>query len=353
MVFEILTNVYFGNPLLAWVYFFATIIIFVLVAKTILYFSKGFGRRITAKIKGEFDDILIDLLEEPIVFLVLILGLFIGYQFLSFSQEINFYFLNVIKLLVLAAITWLIIRIIDVVLEKVLHPIIGKTQTKFDDQIIHVLSKTLKVVIVIMAIIIALDSFGIDVFTLVAGVGIGGLAIAFAAKETISDVFGGISILLSRPFILGDSIDSNGVIGTVEEISLRHTKIRNLDKRLVIIPNAKIAGGIITNITSAPKRKTVWKLGVTYNTSVKKIEEAKKIITKAINSCKLCENDPKVAFDEFADSSLNILVVFFTKTGKWADMVKARDEVGLQIKKDFEKAKIDFAFPTQTIYLEK
>ena len=353
MVLEILAQVYFGNPVLAWIYFFATILIFVLVAKTVMFFTKGFGRRITAKTKSDFDDKLIDIIEEPIVFIIVVVGLLFAYNFLSFSAEINFYFFNVVKLLWIVAGAGLVIRLIDAFLEFFLQPIIGKTKTKYDDQIIQVLSKTLKVLIIVFALLIALDSFGIDIFTFVAGLGIGGLAFAFAAKETIADMFGGISILLSRPFVLGDTIDSNGVIGTVEEISLRQTKVRNLDKRIVVIPNAKMAGAVITNISSAKKRKTVWKLGVTYNTSGKKIEQAKKIITAAINDCKLCDDDPKVAFNEFADSALTILVVFFTKSGAWADMVEAKDEIGLKIKKEFESAKIEFAFPTQTIYLEK
>ena len=209
------------------------------------------------------------------------------------------------------------------------------------------------VAVIILAIIIALDNFGFDVFTLLAGLGIGGLAFAFAAQKTISNAFGGLTILLSRPFVLGDTIEYSGIIGTVEEISIMHTRMRNLDKRLVTIPNSDIAEAMVTNISSAPKRKTVWKIGITYGTSVEKIEKAKKIIEKAIKDCELCEDDPKIAFDEFADYSLNLLVVFFTKTGAWGDMVMAKDQVGLQIKREFEKAKIEFAFPTQTIHLEK
>jgi len=353
MAFEFLNGIYFGNPILSWIMFFAIIIVFVVIAKTIIFVTKTHGRKITAKSKSDLDDKLLDMIEEPVAFVMVIIGLFIGYQFLTFSQQIDFYFVNIIKLLGIIGITWVVISLVDVLLEKFLKPAIGKTKTKYDDQIVQVLSKVVKVIIIVFALIVILDSFGIDVFTLVAGLGIGGLAIAFAAKETIADIFGGMSILISRPFVLGDLIDSNGVVGKVEEISIRHTRIRNLDKRLVSIPNSKIAGSVITNITSAPKRKTVWKIGVTYDTKVAKIEQAKEIITNAIKSCKLCENDPKVAFDEFNSYSLDILVVFFTKTGAWADMVQAKDEVGLKIKKEFEKARIQFAYPTQTIHLEK
>ncbi len=353
MVLEFLGDIYFGNTLLSWLYFFATIVTFVVVAKILLYFAKGFGRRITSKIKGNFDDIILDLMEEPVVFTVVVLGIYIGYQFLIFDEIVDFYFYNVINLLTIAAGAWLTIRIIEAFMEKALEPLTKRTESKLDDQLIPILRTTLKIVVILLAGIIALDNFGVDVVTLIAGLGIGGLAFAFAAQRTIADAFGGISILMTRPFVVGDTIDAMGVVGTVEEIHLRHTRIRNLDKRIVIVPNADLSGKVIINISSAPKRKTVWKIGVTYDTSIKKVEKAKEIIKKAVNGCKLCEKDPTVAFDEFSSSSLDILVVFFTKTGSWGDMVKAKDQIGLEIKREFEKAKIEFAFPTQTVHVKK
>ncbi|MFA5763477.1 MAG: mechanosensitive ion channel family protein [archaeon] len=353
MILDLLNSVYFGNTLITWIYFFVTIIAFALVAKTIIYFTRGFGRRITSKIQGDLDDKILDLLEEPIAAFAVILGILIGYQFLTFDTTVDFYFYNIIKLASILIITWIVTRIIDIILELVITPLTGKTKSKYDDQLIQLLGKLLKATAVVLAIIIALDNFGFDVFTLLAGLGIGGLAFAFAAQKTISNAFGGLTILLSRPFVLGDTIDYKDTVGTVEEISIMHTRIRNLDKRLVTIPNSDVAESMITNISSAPKRKTVWKIGVTYNTPIDKIEKAKKIIEKAINDCEWCDENPTVAFDEFGESSLNLLVVFFTKSGAWVDMVKAKDEVGLKIKKEFEKAKIEFAFPTQTIYLEK
>ena len=353
MVFEFLAQTYYGNPLLAWIYFIATVIIFVLVTKTIIYFTKGFGRKITSKIKGDLDDRLLDLLEEPVAAMVTVLGFYVGYYFLQFDATIDFYFFNIIKIALLLIGTWLATRVIDVVLTTFIVPLTGKTKSKYDDQLIQLLGKLLKAAIIIVAIIIALDNFGVDVFTLLAGLGIGGLAFAFAAQKTISNAFGGLTILISRPFVLGDTIEFGTTLGTVEEISIMHTRIRNLDKRVVTVPNSDLAESVTTNISSAPKRKTVWKLGVTYDTSVAKIEKAKKIIINAIESCDLCDKEPTVAFDEYDDSSLNLLVVFFTKSGKWKDMVLAKDEVGLKIKKEFEKEKIEFAFPTQTVHVKK
>jgi len=241
----------------------------------------------------------------------------------------------------------------DVRFIKKLYKKFGRDKLDMFCMLIPILRKTMKVVVICLAAVIALDNFGIDVMTLIAGLGIGGIAFAFAAQRTIADAFGGISLLTSRPFVVGDVIETLGITGTVEEINLRHTRIRNLDKRLVTVSNSDLSNAVIVNITSAPKRKTIWTIGVTYDTSVKKIEQAKKIIINAVKNCDLCDDSPTVAFDGFGDSSLNIFAMFFTKTGDWPDMVKAKDQVGLEIKKEFEKAKIEFAYPTQTIHVKK
>lgn len=351
MVLEFLNTIYYGNSLLNWFYFLLTVVAFLLISKAFIYFSKSLSEN--KKDSQSILFLILDFSESPIAFLTFVFGLFVGYQFLTFDAIIDFYFNNIIQLLAIFGITWIIIKLIDVFLKYFIKPFTGKTRNKFDDQIIQVLSKSIKIVVIILAILISLDNFGFDIITLIAGLGIGGLAIAFAAQKTISDIFGGLNILISRPFILGDTIEFNGIIGTVEEISIRHTRIRNLDKRLVIVPNSTLSENVIINITCAPQRKTIWKIGVTYNTPVKKIEKAKKIIFNIINDCELCQEKPIVAFDEFSSSSLDIIVVFFTKTGAWIDMVKAKDEIGLKIKKSFEKEGIGFAFPTQTIHLEK
>lgn len=353
MAFEFLNEIYFGNSVESWLLFFGTIIVFVILGKVLEIILSIITKNFAQKTKSDFDDKLIQAIKKPLISIVTVLGIMIGTIWLNFSPEITEYISNGINLVWIALGTWLAINLVDSMLTMSLHPITSKSKTKYDDQIVQILSKILKIIILAFAVIIALDSFGIDVFTLIAGLGIGGIAIAFAAKETIEDMFGGTSILLSKPFILGDFIEFDGNIGKVNEISLRYTRITNLDKRTMVIPNGMLAKTIITNISSAPKRKTIWKIGVPYNTSNKKLEKAKTIITKAINDCKLCDDNPVVKFDEFADSSLNIFVMFFTKTGEWIEMVNAKDEIGTNIKKEFEKSKIDFAFPTQTIHLEK
>ncbi len=352
---DFLSAVYFGNSFISWLYASALVIVFIVLSRMSLYFSKNFLTKLTSKTKSDFDDILVDLLEEPFAFFIVVIGFLVAFQFLTFEAFINDFFYNAIKLLVMADIAWFAVRFTDSFFERIITPITAKSKTKLDDQLIPWLKKSMKVVIICMALIIILDNMGVDVMALLAGLGIGGIAFAFAAQKTIADAFGGISILFSRPFVIGDTIKfSNGnYTGKVEEINLRYTKIRDLDKQLVIVPNSILSSEIITNVTGALKKKVVWTIGVTYNTSNKKLEEAKKIIENAIKHCEYCDEEYHVALEGFGASSINIMVVFFTKKGVWKDMVLARDCVGLEIKKEFEKSKIEMAYPTQTVYVKK
>ncbi len=355
MFLELLDQVYFNNALLLWLYALGILIGAIVISQVILFFTKNVLSKITSKTKSDIDDVLVDLAEEPFAFLIVIAGFFIGYQFLAFPQDINTIFYNAIRVAIMLDIIWFVVRFVDSFFERIVAPVTKKSKTKLDDHIVPWLKKAIKVALVFIGIIVVLDNMGIDVWALLAGLGIGGLAFAFAAQKTIADAFGGISILFSRPFIVGDVINfsSGAYVGVVEDISLRHTKVRNFDKQLIIVPNSILASEIVVNVTTAPKKKVVWTIGVTYNTSNKKLEDAKKIIKKAIKDCKLCDDDFIVAFQGFGASSLDIFVVFYTKTSSFTDMVEARDQVGTQVKREFDKAKISFAFPTQTIHLEK
>lgn len=345
----ILGSVYFGNPLLAWIYFFGTIIVFVVLAKVLIFVTKTFGRIFTAKTKSDFDDILIDLIEEPLVLALLIIGLYIAYNFLIFDVGINAFFYQVIKGLLIIDGAWFVVRIVEAFLERAVSPLANKTNLKLDDQLVPIIRKAVKGGVIGIALIIVLDNFGFDVFGLVAGLGIGGIAIAFAAKETIADMFGGLSVLISKPFVVGDFVTIGSVSGTVAEIGLRYTRIRNWDGRLVTIPNSQVATAIVENISSEPTRKIKLNIGLTYGTPHKDIVKAMKILKDVIESFEECKKEPNISFSEFQASSLNILVMYYVKK----DWIRVRGEVNLAIKKEFDKAKLDFALPSQSIYIEK
>jgi MscS family membrane protein len=204
----------------------------------------------------------------------------------------------------------------------------------------------------ILAGIYILDIFGINITPLLAGVGIGGIALAFAAQKVLADVFGGISLLLDEAYFLGDRIKVGDLIGTVTDIGLRSTKIKTFDNNIVTIPNSVVANSNIENFNSMSKEFVIrFSLGLTYSTTVKKMELAKKLIIKCIKSNKYVIGEPTIAFNAFNSSSLDLYISF--TIDNYLNKLAAMDEINTKIKAEFDKNKIEFAFPSQTIYLSK
>ncbi|MDD5148624.1 MAG: mechanosensitive ion channel family protein, partial [Candidatus ainarchaeum sp.] len=188
-------------------------------------------------------------------------------------------------------------------------------------------------------------SLGYALTAVIAGLGIGCLAIAFAAQATIADVFGGFSICTSKHYSVGDIIDyEDEVLGLqVENIGLRYTYFRDYNGRRVIIPNSKIASTPITNISSEKKVRTVLNIVLGFETPLKKVEKAKRIIKEAVENDKRCEKNPVVVFSDFKDWGANIQAVYFIKDKK--NFLDVRDSVNSAIKDNFDREKIFFGFP--------
>jgi len=344
-------QLYFGNTMTQYVFFFVTVILFVIIAKIIYYVLKNQVSKITAKTKNNIDDMIIKLIQKPLIGALFVAGLLTGLQFLTLSQETSATISNIIGILITLIIMWVIIKVIDVLIKEGLGKLSEKTDSKLDDQLVPLLSKLAKFTVIALFLVIILDNFGYDVTALIAGLGVGGLALAFAAQATIADAFGGFSIITAKPFVVGDAVSVDGTVGKVEEVGVRFTRIRNWDGRLVTIPNSKLASSVIENITSEPTRKVTLNLGLTYDTNTKQMQKAMDICRDIIESHKGCEKKPSITFSEFKDFSLNILVMYYIKEkSSWRDII---GEINMEILKEFEKAKLNFAFPTRTVHVKK
>ncbi len=341
---------YWGNSLYQVILFFACIVLSVIIGKVIYYMIKARARQITKKSKSKIDDLFLHTIEKPLIFFLIIIGIGLGLNVLTISADALPTVDVISGILITIGAAWIVINLIDAVIKLYFMPLAEATDTRLDDQLIPIASKTMKWLVIIFALLIIVSRFGYDITAILAGLGIGGLAFAFAAKETIADMFGGLSILISKPFMVGDWVDFDGIVGQVEKVSLRHTIIRNYDKREVSVPNSKISKSAVVNISSAPSRKIMFNLGLTYETPAKKINKAIELVTEIINDHDDCENYPTVQFSEFKDSSLNLLVIYYASNEKW---FAARHDINMSIKEAFEKAKIDFAYPTQMIYTTK
>jgi MscS family membrane protein len=220
-----------------------------------------------------------------------------------------------------------------------------------DDQLIPVIRKGLRAVVWILGILVALNNAGYNVGALLAGLGIGGLALAMAAKDTVANIFGGITIFTDKPFKINDRVKLSGFDGTISEIGIRSTRLKTLEGRIVTIPNSKFTDGMVENVTVEPWRKVVLKLGLVYETSVEKMEKGMDLLREIATNNSDLEDNHIVGFNDFGTSALGIIFIYYIKKG--SDILATQTSINLEIMKKFESHGLEMAFPTQTIYTKK
>ncbi len=230
----------------------------------------------------------------------------------------------------------------------------AKTKSSLDDQIAIIARKSLKVVAAILGILFLIQNMGYSVSGLIASLGLGGLTVALAAKDAVSNFFGSIVIIVDSPFKIGDWVKMGSVEGVVEEIGFRSTKIRTFEKSLITVPNYKIANESIENFSNRDRRRIKFTIGIEYSTPTQKVETIIQGIKNLIDSHPEISNDfYLVNFTGFADSWLEIFVYCFTTTTNWKRYLEIKEELNLSIMKLLEKEGVNFAFPSQSLYVEK
>ena len=229
-----------------------------------------------------------------------------------------------------------------------------KTKTTLDDQLLPLFRKTAKVLAFIIVFIWVAQALNYKVSTLIAGLGLGGFAIALGLQDTLANLFGSIFILFDRPFKVGDRIKVEGVDGIVEDIGMRSTRIRTLSKTLASIPNKTVASTKIDNFAEMTKRKVMQTIGVTYDTTADQMEQAVTEIKELIFANDEIDKDfILVRFDDFGDSSLNIAIIYFTNTVDYDAYLAVKEKINLGIMRKLVELDLSMAFPSRTIYIKK
>lgn len=306
------------------------------------------------KTKHELDDRFFSCLQKPAEFLVFLIGLFLAVEILHLpSAPFDFDKLvtALLKALVIFDIAWFLFNLVDMV-DHYLNKWAARTESALDDHLAPLLRKSLRIFIVIMAALMAIQTFGYPVTGILASLGIGGLAFALAAKDTISNIFGSLMIIFDRPFQVGDWIKAGDLEGTVEEVGFRSTKIRTFAKTLISVPNNMIANMALDNFSRMPKRRIRLTVGVTYDATPTQMREAVSRIRELLKTHPAIDQDFfLVNFTDFGSSSLDILVYCFTTTTVWGDYLDAREDVCLKIMDTLSELGLDIAFPSTTVYL--
>ena len=308
--------------------------------------KKSFGR-IGKLTKNEVDDLLLNQAVGPLSGIVFLLFCYAGGLLLAMPERVRDSYNNTLFVIGAILVGNFAIRAVDILFRRALQP--WAVRSGFDDQIAGFLRKFLKIIVGLLLVATTLDHVGFDVVSLVTGLGIGGLAVAFAAQQTLGNVLGSIQILSDRPFSVGDWIRAEGHWGEVVEIGLRSTKIMTRGRIMVVIPNAKLAEACIENVSVGKNLAVNLELGLIYGTSAKQMQHAVEILKHILESQEGVLNEMLVHFLAFDASSLTIKCTYFvTNIRKFWDV---QHLVNLQIKAEFDEANLDFAFPTQTLHI--
>ncbi len=295
-----------------------------------------------------------ELAARTVMFPVSVIGICLAMQIMALPPDLDGVFANVSAVLIIVAITYVLYQSVELLGFWMRH-LTAKTQTTLDDMIVPLVRKTLRTLIVILgAVQVAQQLSGQPITSILAGLGVGGLAVALAAQDTIKNFFGSLVIFADHPFQLADRIVVDGEDGVVEEVGMRSTRIRTLDGHIVTIPNGELANKTIRNISKRPYIKRVANITVTYDTPPEKVERAMEIIREELdraNEKMHPDFPPRVFFNDFNAASLNILVIYWYAPPEYWAFLEFDQAFNLAVLRRFNDEGIEFAFPTQTLYL--
>jgi small-conductance mechanosensitive channel len=327
-----------------------TFVVFIILGWIVYHILERYLTRWTEKTKTKLDDEILKNTKKPIYFFVILIGAYyalINFKDVrtNFSGELVFIF-GIAEILL---VTFIVTRVVNVVIAWYANRVAKK---RMSEHILFVFKKIINIFIFVIAFLVILWVNNIDLTGIAVGFGVGGIAIAFALQNVLSDVFSAFSIYFDRPFEIGDFIIVGEYAGVLKKIGMKSTRVQLLQGEELVLSNRELTSTSVRNFKKMKKRRIVFHFGVTYSTPSKKLEKIPNIVKKIVNSQELAEVD-RVHFTEFGDFSLNFEVVFYMKKGDYVLYRDTQQQINFAIKSAFEKEGIEMAFPTQTIFLNK
>ncbi len=290
---------------------------------------------------------------RPAGVMVLWGGLYFSLKLAGIPPALSALALKLLLFLVLAGAVWTIWALIDAVASGMARKA-SATESRLDDQMVPLLRKLCKILAAALGVAFFLQMLGYPVSGIIAGLGIGGLAVALAAQDSLSGFFSSLVLFLDKPFMVGDFIQIGGTTGTVEEIGFRSTRIRTMGKTLVSIPNKEVVDSTIDNLSRRPMRRTEITLRITYDCTPERMESLLEGLRRLLREHPMVHDEALlVHFTEFGAYSLNVEMKFFITTTEFEEWLGAREDINLQVMRAVHGLGLDFAFPTQTVHLGK
>ena len=346
---EVLAYYLGGNTLYDYSFALIVFIISIIVLKVFKSVILSRLKKLAKKTKTDIDDLIVDILDKmhwPFYFLI---ALYLAVQTLILPD----YIANGIYYAFIIFITYYIVRGIQSIIDFFTHRVIDKRiKKKADISFVYILSRFFKISLWLIAFLLILSNLGYNISTLLAGLGIGGIAIALAIQNILGDIFAAFSLYFDRPFEVGDFIIIDNDKGIVKKIGIKSTRIQTLEGQELVISNRELTDKRINNYKKMEKRRVAFTVGVTYQTPTRKLEKIPRIIESILRKMKELELD-RVHFRTFGPYSLDFEIVYYLGTRDFKEYMDTQQKINLQIKKAFEKEKIEFAYPTQTVFVEK
>jgi len=304
------------------------------------------------------------LLKKPFEVLIFLISIYLAFDRLHFPEQWNIVTIEhfglrlilskLFQIVIVSSITWILLRIVDF-LGVVFKHRAKQSEPKTDDQLVPFVKDAIKVFITIFSFFFILGTiFDLNIASLIAGLGIGGLAVALAAKESLENLFGSFTIFLDKPFTIGDLIRVGNVEGNVEKIGFRSTRIRTAEKSYVTVPNKKMVDTELDNLSMRMQRRAKFNVGLTYETKAEQFKNIiKEIKTSLENHPSVIKTDMQVILHDFDASAINILVCYFVDTMDYDFYLNIREEINYTIMKIVEKNGSSFAYPTTSVWMNK
>ncbi len=329
---------------------FVIFLIFILARGVFTQYLFKVILRVTQRAKAELDTKILLGLEGPLRVSFVVLGIYFALKFLPLSASLEFSILKIFRIAIIVLLTWGVYNLTD----TYLFAAIGRRlDFEIDEILVPFLSKVLRLIIIVLALSVIAEEWGYNVSGFVAGLGLGGLAIALAAKDALSNVFGGVVIIMDKPFSIGERITSPSVDGVVEGISFRSTKVRTLTDTLVTVPNSTLANEPVTNWARMEKRRVSFSLGIKNDTPAEKLKICLEKIRAMLEDHPAVHKDTIIAvFDQFNEGRLEIFIYFFTITPNWGEFLKIKEDVNFKIMAVLEEEGVSLAFPGRSVYLQ-
>lgn len=347
---EFLDRIYLNNTLLDWAIALGTTILAWIVIKTVLGFVRRRFRKLAERTRNEVDDLVLEVIRKTKFFFPLIIAVYIGARSLDLPQLVDSLVIGVtVVLILLQAGIWgstIITFSIQRYMERRMEEDAAAATS------VAALSFVGRVALWSILLLLALDNLGYDITALVTGLGIGGIAVALALQNVLGDLFASLSIVLDKPFVIGDFIIVGDFLGTVEYIGLKTTRVRSLGGEQLVFSNNDLLNSRIRNYKRMAERRVVFNFGVIYQTSADVLEKIPGQVKEIIESIADTRFD-RAHFKAYGDSSLNFEVVYYVLSADFNVYMNIQQEINLELYRRFEAQGIEFAYPTRTLYIER